>query len=690
MIRRLVLIRVFAPGLLAAILSACTATAMPAPTDALPTVGQATTAASTATEIVPVDTITIPTPAPEPTSTPDTRLPPEQWQEWPVVPQVTGRAIEIYRTGLGMDLDQHAFSKAGDCQSVKAAFMGYFDLGNYPASLTTNYPELQETIDYFYGHFNTDGQAVRGGFNAASLLSPLWADPQACLPGENPLECELRLTRPIIVFVRMEIWWDGRTPEQYEKLMRRILDTIIEHGAVPVLATKADNVEGDHSLNYATARLAYEYDLPLWNFWAAVQSLPAHGLRTEPPNNDGFHISTAAWSVQSFTALQTLDAIWRGLLASGSNERTGSPTKSVIVPTATLLATPAQEPLPTETPTPGSGPLGGSDRIIFGLASRQGENYQYEGVYLFDLTARTTRQVFGEGVRFQAASADGKYILVSQGDLLFRANVDGAALVHLTDTLFSWGDTSAVWLADGRMVALLQQPDGSAGIGILSADGAVESMLSHSGGMPIRLYPAADTGHVYWETGLCTAPGICNSLGAWVSSVDGSLDQFLAGITSPAINPAGTMLAYTYPVSTIESDLGLSDADGGNPQQVTLPGKLLTTYAWSPTGDVLAVSLADVSDYSGLTTGNRNFTIDPISRAILEYAPSNLLHPRLLWSPDGKYLLRAGTLSTSDGFMIGVELVNLATRQVTDLSESVGQTNPNYLLVTNAAWLPLP
>jgi hypothetical protein len=82
------------------------------------------------------------------------------------------------------------------------------------------------------------------------------------------------------------------------------------------LATKADNLEGDERLNQITARLAYEYEIPLWNFWAAVQQLPGHGLQedlshlTFAPNDfsdpDSF---TRAWPVRNLTALQLLDAI---------------------------------------------------------------------------------------------------------------------------------------------------------------------------------------------------------------------------------------------------------------------------------------------------------------------------------------------------------------------------------------------
>ena len=671
--------------LLLLFLTACSGKTLPATTEAALTPVPNLTDTAT----LPQEAIVIPTPAPDPTATADTRLPPERWQEWPVVPSVTGRAIEIYRKGLTMGLDPKAFSKVGDCQSVKAAFMGYFDLGNYPASFKTNYPELQETVDHFKGHFNTDGQGVRGGFNAAAVLSPLWADSQVCLPGENPLDCELRLTRPIIVIVRMEIWWDGRTAVQYEKLMRRILDDIIAHGAVPILATKADNVEGDNSLNLTTAQLAYEYDLPLWNFWAAVQDMPAHGMETKPPHNDGFHISTAAWSVQSFTGIQALDSVWRGMLAAGPVAQATTPTAVRTATPAAGLAISAETPVPTSTRTPGATPQGGSDRIIFGVAAREGGSYQYQGVYLFDPSSSRTTQIFGRGVQFQSASADGKYILISQGTYLYRANVDGAFPLLLTDSLFALGDTAATWLPDGHIAALLSS-DGKTEISLLAEDGSILGWLPGSEASPIELYASVDENHIYWESGACSLARVCTRTGAWVTGADGKLNQSISWTGRSSISPDGSLLAFNYPVSATESDLGLAAADGTNARQVGLPGKLLTDYAWSPSGDLLAVVLAEVSDYSGLSSGNRNFVIDPRSRAIVEYAASELLNPRLLWSPDGQYLLWIGSLPTDNGYKIGAERVERASRKVTDLSDAIGQAGQDYLLITNAAWLRMP
>jgi hypothetical protein len=87
---------------------------------------------------------------------------------------------------------------------------------------------------------------------------------------------------------------------------------------IPILATKADNQEKDHSINSTITRLALEYELPLWNFWRAVDPLPGHGLQ-----DDLVHLTwggnffdepaalTQAWPIRNITALQTLDAIWR-------------------------------------------------------------------------------------------------------------------------------------------------------------------------------------------------------------------------------------------------------------------------------------------------------------------------------------------------------------------------------------------
>ncbi len=489
---------------------------------------------------------TTPAPTAEEGATPIPRLAPEEWKKWPVIPAVTDRAIEIYRQGLAMGNDPRAFSKVGDCQSIKESFMGYFDLPTrYKLGEDTAY--LKETIDNFSGHFNTDGQAVRGGFNAAAVLSPLWADPKVCLAGENPLECELRITKPSIVFVSLEVWWNGRTPEQYEALMRRILDTIIAHGAVPILATKADNVEGNHSLNLATARLADEYDLPLWNFWAAVQPLPNHGM--DEKRADGFHISTEAWGTRSFSALQALDSLWRGL--RDATAALGAP-----LPTATLAPTLAAELLPV--PADGPSLAASKDRIVFDVLARAGTGYESRGIYLFDPDAEKSAQLLGSGFTLQSASPDGKQLLVSLGDSLYRT--DGSSLTLLTDQFYSLGGRGALWLPDGRIAFVMRQDEGAA-LALLQADGSGLTVIP-TDTAPIEIYPSTDGNFITWESGSCQALTECSPAGAWITDLESLLSRPLKDFAHPQISPDSSVIAYAEALPENRSNLAFAKSDG--------------------------------------------------------------------------------------------------------------------------------
>ena len=253
-----------------------------------------------------------PSPTPIPfTPTPDLRTPPDQWQNWPVVPEITNRAFEIYTTGKQMGVNPKAFSKIGDCQNVSEAFLGIYDKpGRY--FLREDEAEWQETIDNFSGYFDRDGFSFGQGLNVAAALSPFQADPNNCNPDEGPLQCELRIVNPSFAFISFERWWSNETPpEVYEQYFRKIIETTLKNGTVPILVTKADNIEGGHRINQIIANLAFEYDLPLLNWWRAAQFLPNNGM--DPERNDGFHISYEAWDTRSYYALETLNNLWKGL-----------------------------------------------------------------------------------------------------------------------------------------------------------------------------------------------------------------------------------------------------------------------------------------------------------------------------------------------------------------------------------------
>ncbi len=281
----------------------------------LPTGEAAGTSAS------PSPTAATATRAPRPTQT----LSPDFWQSLPVIPQVSDEARRIYQRGLALGNNPGAFSKIGDCGSTPSWFLGDFDRGPRFYSLG-EYQELQAVIQQFRFSYDRTSLAAKSGFNASSVFVSLWSNRSQCEANETPLACEYRVNRPSIAFIMLgtnDIWHQ----DAFEPKMRAIIELSIQNGVVPILTTKADDGEGDGSINATIARLAQEYQVPLWNFWLAVQPLPDHGLQP-----DGAHISWGAnrfddpqamkkgWAVRNLTALQALDAVWRGLAGESATQ----------------------------------------------------------------------------------------------------------------------------------------------------------------------------------------------------------------------------------------------------------------------------------------------------------------------------------------------------------------------------------
>jgi hypothetical protein len=210
------------------------------------------------------------------------------------------------------------FSKIGDGEISAEWFFTAFDLGKDHYDLGP-YQDLRAVIDNFAGSFRRIGAAARRGFNTDRILDPAFRDKQICGSDESSLTCELRLQQPAFAILSLgtnQVW----QPQEFEKGMRQILDTLLSNHVVPILSTKGDNLEGDYRINRILACLAQEYDLPLWNFWSAIQPLPNHGLQPDLEHLtygitdfDEPQALKSAWTIRNLTALQALDAVWRGV-----------------------------------------------------------------------------------------------------------------------------------------------------------------------------------------------------------------------------------------------------------------------------------------------------------------------------------------------------------------------------------------
>jgi len=284
---------------------------MPAPTATsteLPTSTEITSSMETSTPTVTL----VPSPSPDP------RLSPEDWQNWPVVPTVSPEMKVLFQHGLALGNNPAAFSKIGDGEISTVWFLTQYDMSpsNY---LLGSHTELQPVIEHFSGSFGRVGLAAGRGYNTTIILGPISAGTKDCNPGEVQLDCELRVYHPSFAIISMgtnQVW----QPEVFEPGLRQIVERLLEAEVVPILSTKADNLEGNHRINTVIARLAYQYNLPLWNFWRVVQPLPAHGLQA-----DHEHLTYSfsdfsnpinfqyAWPWRNLTALQVLDSVYRGV-----------------------------------------------------------------------------------------------------------------------------------------------------------------------------------------------------------------------------------------------------------------------------------------------------------------------------------------------------------------------------------------
>ena len=227
------------------------------------------------------------------------------------IPAITPHMAAVYAQAAQHDRDRRAFAVVGDCNSLS-----YY----YLALVAKNIIDLQgndylgNAIEEYKSSFYRESVAVAGGFNAASVLDPVWSNPRACLPGESPFACELRVTRASIVFIALGTGdqFDWRA---FDANYRRLIEFALANGVLPVLVTKSDALESQEGgapagyINDDLRALAREYDVPLLDFGAATATLPNHGLIDEPGHD--FHLSGAGMGVHVIGTLQTLDTIWR-------------------------------------------------------------------------------------------------------------------------------------------------------------------------------------------------------------------------------------------------------------------------------------------------------------------------------------------------------------------------------------------
>ncbi len=290
---------------------------------------------------------------------------------------VSLHAREIYLDGQNKGNRAGAFAKVGDSITYSPAFLyplvGGYNLGDYGY--------LAPALSFFAGPngrgencFGASSIAAYPAWTTTDLLTPGAAKTGTCGAGETPLECEYRTGKPSVALIMLGTndVAQGMAQETFRANLQRIVDISIGRGVIPVLSTipPFPAVEGSaRAFNDIIRDTARANDVPLWDFYRAVNGLPNRGLSTdgvhpsESPDNkdaafDEEHLQYG-FTVRNLGALHVLDELWRQVFYDSS----GMP--------------PAVETGPVDLATytcPGASPLmltvGGQGRVTPGVPNK--------------------------------------------------------------------------------------------------------------------------------------------------------------------------------------------------------------------------------------------------------------------------------------------------------------------------------
>ncbi|MDQ7024983.1 MAG: GDSL-type esterase/lipase family protein [Anaerolineae bacterium] len=253
-----------------------------------------------------------------------------------LAPEVVQNIRRIFLLGQGSGNHADVFSKVGDSITVAPHSYAPIAADDYNAG---NFYYFQDTVDHFLAGEARDGNpfvnpslAAAIGWSSFAVLSPRYTNTDYCLENEILLDCEYRLNRPafaLIMFGTNDVGFMSQS--NFYGNMERIVQISLEQNIIPILTTippRRDFENQSAAFNDVIVRIADRYDVPLWDYGAAMRALPQNGLDV-----DGVHPSIPpmglrgaadfrtynlryGYVIRNLTALQILDAVWTAVQAS--------------------------------------------------------------------------------------------------------------------------------------------------------------------------------------------------------------------------------------------------------------------------------------------------------------------------------------------------------------------------------------
>lgn len=245
-----------------------------------------------------------------------------------IVSGITAHAREIFLKGQKLGNRANVLSKVGDSLTATPMFLTPFGSGQYDLADYSN--QLSDVVSYFKGSLANASQAAGNGWGADRIIQPGYSNPGFC-GNDTPLVCEYKHNKPSVALILIGTNDSGGVePAVFAANLRRIVEISIDMGVIPVLTTippkRVDDWNNARVIEWnniirATAR---QYDIPLLDYWYAMQRAPNQGIGpdgihpSEPPGGATGVLSAAnlayGQTIHNLVALLMLDALWHQVL----------------------------------------------------------------------------------------------------------------------------------------------------------------------------------------------------------------------------------------------------------------------------------------------------------------------------------------------------------------------------------------
>jgi len=239
----------------------------------------------------------------------------------------SNHTLIIFQRGRASGKNLNDFTKVGDSITASRNYLYPFGAGVYDLQA---YPHLAHVLEFFGtgadSSFNHDSIAVRNGWSTRDVLSERRALQRGCPAGTTPLTCEYDNSQPAFALIMLGTNdATAMNADEYEANLSVIIQTTLDYDIVPVLFTVPPLLRPEYDVtpfNHAVIRLSQRYDVPMVNYWLAVQSLPNYGISSDlvhpsaPPSNAGATLFTPeylqyGYTVRNLITLQGLDQLLR-------------------------------------------------------------------------------------------------------------------------------------------------------------------------------------------------------------------------------------------------------------------------------------------------------------------------------------------------------------------------------------------